>query len=327
MNRLLNSTQIKSEARRLGFYVCGIAPAQAVDTRQADAFRNWIATGKQAGMTYMANHSDLRLDPRQLTEGTQSIISVALNYYPAHHIPEQEPQIACYAYGKDYHDVLKELLRKLEAFIAEQAGPNLITRICCDTAPLLERYWAWKAGLGWIGKNTQLIIPKAGSHFFLGEILVGREADQYDHPIPSRCGNCTRCIDACPGKALEAPYRLNAGTCLSYLTIEHRGDFPAAERPKTGNRIYGCDTCQQVCPWNRFATPTHIDAFAPSEQLLNMRREDWANLTEEKYRSLFRGSAVKRAKYAGLCRNIAAMLQDTCSPLLRPEQPEKNEKP
>ena len=183
-------------------------------------------------------------------------------------------------------------------------------RLFCDTAPVLERYWAWRAGLGWIGKNTQLIIPKTGSCFFLGEIIINVDADQYDTPQTNHCGTCTRCMDACPTQALKAPFRLNAKNCLSYLTIEHRSDLPPKLGLKMSKKIYGCDECQTACPWNRFATPCRTPEFAPSPSLLNMRKEDWHRLTEEQYRVLFKGSAVKRAKYEGLMRNIVAVKDD-----------------
>lgn len=348
MRKLLSSDKIKAEALRLGFSACGLAPAEAVDETTATAFRQWLANGCQAEMTYMQNYEEKRLDPRLLVEGARTVISVALNYYPETKIPEDEYQIAWYAYGKDYHDVMKEKLKELSEFIREEEsefirkgrskairkeGSKLIReegseaiseevsyceagssptdsislRIFCDTAPVLERYWAWRSGLGWIGKNTQLIIPHSGSCFFLGEIILDREADQYDSPQQSRCGSCTRCLNACPTKALEAPYRLNSERCLSYLTIEYRGELPPDTGKKMGNKIYGCDECLKACPWNRFATPCRTVEFQPSPLLLAMRREDWHALSEEQYKVLFKGSAVKRAKYSGLRRNVEAV--------------------
>lgn len=297
---LLSSTELKAEALRLGFSACGIAPADAVDDATATSFRHWLSEGKAADMTYMGNYLDKRLDPRLLLEGARSVVSVALNYYPEQKIEENEYQLAWYAYGKDYHDVMKAKLAALQAFI----GAPLLSRAFCDTAPLLERYWAWRAGLGWIGKNTQLILPRAGSCFFLGELLIAAEADAYDSPMRNRCGSCTRCLQACPTGALEAPYSLHSGRCLSYLTIEYRGDFPPDRAKEMGQKIYGCDDCLKACPWNRFATPCHTPEFHPSPTLLTMKRADWHALTEEQYKTLFKGSAVKRAKYAGLMRNI-----------------------
>lgn len=322
---LLSSEKIKAEALRLGFSACGLAPAEAVSEEAASAFRQWLADGCQAEMAYMQNHEEKRLNPGLLVEGARTVVSVALNYYPEKTIPEDEYQIAWYAYGKDYHDVMKAKLNALLEFIREEllaettpspippseafssANPATINaRIFCDTAPVLERYWAWRAGLGWIGKNTQLIIPQAGSCFFLGEIIIGAAADSYDTPQKSRCGSCTRCLNACPTKALEAPFRLISAKCLSYLTIEHRGELPPDTGKKMGNKIYGCDECQRACPWNRYASPTKVTEFHPSPCLVNMQKQDWHQLTEEQYKALFKGSAVKRAKYQGLVRNIKA---------------------
>lgn len=372
MIKPLSSNRIKAEALRLGFSACGLAPAEAVDEGISSAFRQWIADGYQAEMAYMQNYEEKRLNPCLLVEGAQTVISVALNYYPETKIPDSEYQIAWYAYGKDYHDVMKAKLTALLAFVQEELrsetgstaevtsvatsapvststsypdsslvadtslasdstllsdstpvsdsspvsdstsypdlpSTNLNARIFCDTAPVLERYWAWRAGLGWIGKNTQLIIPQAGSCFFLGELIINVAADHYDTPQENRCGTCTRCLNACPTKAIEPPFRLNSAKCLSYLTIEYRGDFPLDTGKKMGKKIYGCDECQRACPWNRFAKPTQVDDFHPSDSLLYMRKNDWQHLTEQQYRDLFKGSAVKRAKYQGLVRNIKAV--------------------
>ncbi|GCB35741.1 tRNA epoxyqueuosine(34) reductase QueG [Bacteroides faecalis] len=315
MNKLLSSEQIKAEATRLGFSACGLAPAEAVNETVATSFRQWLADGCQAEMAYMQNYEDKRLDPRLLVEGARTVISVALNYYPDTKLPIEEYQIAWYAYGKDYHDVMKKKLNALLEFIilpstsAETIAPatsplTVSGRVFCDTAPILERYWAWRAGLGWIGKNTQLIIPHAGSCFFLGEVIINIAADNYDIPQKSRCGSCTRCIDTCPTKALEAPFRLNSKRCLSYLTIEYRGDLSPNMGQKMNKKIYGCDECQHACPWNRYSTPCKTEEFHPSPSLLQMKKSDWQSLTEEQYKTLFKGSAVKRVKYSGLMRNI-----------------------
>lgn len=349
MNKLLSSNRIKAEAQRLGFSACGLAPAEAVDGEDAGSFRKWIADGCHAEMAYMQNYEEKRLNPCLLVEGARTVISVALNYYPETKIPDNEYQIAWYAYGKDYHEVMKAKLNALLEFISKELSSEWVTsseissspissslpmpssslvivpssenisspetvvsqsietlnaRVFCDTAPVLERYWAWRTGLGWIGKNTQLIIPQSGSCFFLGEIIINRAADTYDTPQENHCGTCTHCLNACPTKALEAPFRLNSAKCLSYLTIEYRGELPPDTSKKMGNKIYGCDDCQRACPWNRFATPSKVEAFRPSPALLSMKKDDWHHLTEEQYRILFKGSAVKRAKYQGLMRNI-----------------------
>ena len=296
---------IKAEAQRLGFDACGCAAARPVSEDAQQNFRHWLAEGKQAGMDYMRNYQEVRLDPRLLVEGAQSVVSVALNYYPKQLIASDHYQFAWYAYGKDYHDVMKgKLLQLLQAI--QTQFPEAKGRAFCDAAPLLERYWAWQCGLGWIGKNCQLIIPQAGSTFFLGELVLNLPL-AYDAPLPDRCGTCDRCLQACPMHALEAPRQLNANRCLSYLTIENRGDIPIEAATAMGDCIYGCDRCQQACTWNRFAQPTTEPALQPQEAFLQMTRDDWAHLTEEQYRTLFKGSAVKRAKYAGLTRNILAV--------------------
>lgn len=296
MNSVFSSEQMKAEALRLGFSACGIAEARPVDEATATAYRRWIASGGHADMHYLENNIDKRLDPTLLLPGARSIIVVAMNYTPASRLPEGEYQIADYALGQDYHDVMRSRLRRLS-----EDG-----KICVDTVPILERYWAWQAGLGFIGRNRQLIIPGAGSMFFLGEIVTTLAADHYDQPMPERCGTCHRCLDACPTGALQ---EFDAGRCLSYQTIENRGEIDEDVKDKLGTTIYGCDRCQQVCPWNRFARPTDIAELQPRPELLAMTRRDWQQLTEDDYRRLFRGSAVKRAKYAGLMRNIEAVTE------------------
>ena len=301
------SQQIKAEAKNLGFFACGIAQADAVDPEVVASYKKWIGEGDHATMAYLENYPDKRFDPRLLMDGLKSIVSVALNYAPANHLPDGEPQFAAYALGKDYHDVVKNKLRQL----AERLGFEEY-RAFCDSAPVLERYWAVKAGLGWTGRNHQLIIPRAGSMFFLGELFLPVELI-YDEPLESRCGKCHACVDACPTKALSldgdtGKTNFDARLCLSYQTIENRGDIPSELSEKMGNTIYGCDRCQTACPWNRFSQPNETPELQPSDELLNMKREDWLALSEDDYRRLFKGSAVKRAKYAGLMRNIHEVL-------------------
>ena len=317
-----SSQQIKDRALALGFAACGIARAEPVAGEEADRLDRWLAGGCHAGMRYMENHRAIRLDPAGLVEGARSVISVALNYYPAERREPSRPYIAYYAYGKDYHDVVKRRLRQLwqailddcRAAVGEEEPPA--ARVFTDSAPILERYWAWKAGLGWIGKNTCLILPGKGSFFFLGEIVTTLEVDRYDTPLPDRCGSCERCLKACPTGALDAPRHLDASRCLSYLTIEHRGEIPAGQAERLGNRLYGCDTCQKACPWNRFATPTEVEEFRPSAELLAL---DWDTLRawdEETYRRVFAHSAVKRAKYEGLTHTIRAIRRENEPPSL-----------
>lgn len=293
------SYKIKAEALSLGFFACGIAKAEPVEEASAEAFRQWLASSCHASMEYMANNAEKRLDPTLLMPGAKSIVCVALNYCPQMLIPEDEYQIAAYAYGLDYHEVMKEKLRLLAASIGGEV------KICCDTVPILERYWAEKAGIGWIGRNRQLIIPQAGSMFFLGEIITDAEMDVYDKPATNRCGSCQACIEECPtGAIAEGCLWLDANKCLSYLTIENRGDIDRCYHNAMGNGIYGCDRCQKACPWNRFAKPTTEPLLQPCESLLNMKKDDWHKLSIDDYRQLFKGSAVKRAKYEGLMRNI-----------------------
>lgn len=294
--------RLRAEALRLGFSSFGAARAQRVDALHESALKAWLQEGRQGGMDYMTAHLDKRLDPRLLLPGARSVLSVALNYYPSRRLSEGQWQFAYYAYGKDYHEVMKARLRQLALSLGD-----VPCKICCDTVPILDRYWAWKAGLGWVGKNTNLILPHAGSYYFLGEIVVAADIDRYDTPMDSHCGTCRRCLDACPARALTAPHRLDASRCLSYLTIEHRGALPPSAPSIMGHGIYGCDRCQQACPYNRFATPTAVGEFAPSDDFMLMTPADWAGLTVERYRALFKGSAVKRAKYEGLMRNIRAV--------------------
>ncbi len=309
---------IKAVALRLGFSAVGIAKAAPVDKGTEMALRRWLETKSEADMTYMADNTEKRIDPRLLVPGVQSIVSLAMNYAPARTIPEGEYQLAAYAYGKDYHDVMRTRMKELIAnlYAVEKKASRLTltketyaannARCFVDTAPVLERYWASKAGLGWMGKNHQLIIPRAGSMFFLGEVFLPYKVDVYDTPMPSRCGKCRRCLEACPTRAIRESKPFVAQRCLSYQLIENRSNLSSEACQAMGSTIYGCDRCQTACPWNRYATPNTELAFQPSSDLLAMRKEDWKRLTIEDYRRLFKGSAVKRAKYEGLMRNIRA---------------------
>lgn len=305
----LSTSFLKSSASRLGFSACGVAPAASVDGGVADTFRQWIAEGNHAEMAYLANNVEKRLDPTLLVEGAQSVVSVALNYYPAKLLDaESQYEFAWYAYGQDYHEVMKNRLNELAEALLADVGGEVHYRVFCDTAPVLERYWAWRCGLGWIGKNTQLIIPRAGSAFFLGEIIIDRPFTNYDEPMEGRCGTCTKCLNACPTKALVKPYMLDARRCLSYLTIEYRGEtLPIEAAHAMGNCVYGCDRCQQTCPWTQFAYPTEVEEFMPKAEFATLSRGQLQHLTVEEYCHVFRGSAVKRAKYEGLMRNVRAV--------------------
>ncbi len=313
---MLSSLIIKQEAKRLGFFACGIAKALPVDEDMRKQYQKWLENGNEAEMHYMANNVEKRLDPRLLVPGVKTIVSVALNYAPKETLPTGEYQLAAYALGLDYHDLMKERLRLLAENISptplpspsQIEGENLV-RCFCDTAPVLERYWAMKAGLGWIGKNHQLIIPHAGAMFFLGEVFLPFEVDSYDTPLLNRCGSCHRCLDACPTKAISEKPTFKTEKCLSYQLIENRGELSSEAKAAMGNTIYGCDRCLTACPWNRFATPSTEPSLQVKPELLMMTKEDWHNLTVEEYRKLFKGSAVKRVKFEGLKRNIAAKEQ------------------
>lgn len=298
------SQLIKEKALKIGFDACGFSKAEKVEDKDILSLRSWLDNNYHGEMAYMANHFDKRINPTLLVENAKSIISVALNYYPHKKQEEDVPQFAYYAYGKDYHDIVKEMLRLLLNYI-QTLQPDINGRVFCDTAPLLERYWAMRAGLGFIGKNSLLIIPKKGSYFFLGEIVIDTVLD-YDAPCTLSCGRCTRCLEACPTKALAIPAVVNAEKCISYQTIENKGEIDSNIVPNMSNRFYGCDICQQVCPWNRYARPHKTEEFNPSQAFLSLDEASIETLSTEEYQRIFKGSAVKRAKLSGLKRNLKA---------------------
>lgn len=303
--RLITSLQIKAEAQSLGFLSCGIARAEPVSETEAAGFEAWLNAGHAADMDWLRRHTQLRLDPRRLLPTAKSVVAVALSYAPEERLNPDGYQMAAYALGRDYHDIMRGKLRQLAAKIGASD-----CRVCCDTAPIPERYWAWKAGLGWLGRNHQLITPQGGSMVFLGELLLSEELEP-DTPLPSRCGTCRACLNACPTRALDPDTSaFDARRCLSYQTIEHRGPLSTEAAKALGGCIYGCDRCQLACPWNSRKAPLTEPALRPSAELKAMTRADWHSLTEEQYRVLFRGSAVKRAKYEGLMRNIRAAEAD-----------------
>jgi len=305
MDLRILSREIKKQALALGFNACGFCRADYIGDEQAMKLKNWLDDGYYAGMEYMARNFEKRCNPALLVDNAKSVICVALNYYPSRKQDEKNPQFAYYAYGKDYHDVMKAKLELLFGFI-RSIYPDAEGRCFCDTAPLPERYWATKAGIGFVGKNTMLIIPGKGSFFFLGEIILDIELE-YDEPIKVSCGGCTRCLDSCPTQALEGKYQLNPRKCISYQTIENKGEIDRDIISELGNCLYGCDICQQVCPWNRFAQPHNVPEFVPQEGLLDLSFDKLQKLSEDEYRRLFKGSAVKRAKYKGLMRNFRAL--------------------
>jgi epoxyqueuosine reductase len=294
---------LKKEAALLGFGFCGIAKAEFLK-EEAHHLENWLNEGMHGKMAYMENHFDKRLDPCKLVEGAVSVIVLGYNYFPVKEIPaENNYIISKYAYGKDYHFVIKEKLKTLIEGLKEAAG-EIQARAFVDSAPVLERAWAVRAGLGWIGKNSLLINPKLGSFFFLAEIITDLELD-FDKPKNNDfCGACRNCIDACPTGAIVSPKVVDARKCLSYLTIELKDEIPEEFAGKFNDRIFGCDICQDVCPWNRFSKPCSEPQFEPVQQLTDLNKDDWENLSEEDFKRFFNDSAVKRTKFTGLMRNI-----------------------
>ncbi len=302
-NKAKYTAMIKNQARQLGFMDCGIAPAGFLET-EAPRLEAWLKQGFHGEMQYMENYFDKRLDPRLLVDGARSVISLSLNYYTdAQQTDANAPRISKYAYGTDYHTVIKDKLKQLLQFITDNIG-EVNGRAFVDSAPVLDKAWAKKAGLGWIGKNTNLINKHTGSFFFLAELIVDLELDYDIEPTADHCGTCTRCIDACPTEAIVGPYVVDGSKCISYLTIELKNEIPAAFKGKMDDWMFGCDVCQDVCPWNRFSVLHNEPAFKPHPDLLEMSGRDWQEITEETFKKVFKGSAVKRAKYAGLQRNI-----------------------
>ncbi len=290
----MTSALIKQEALRLGFDACGICKAEFTG-EHAVYLQKWIDNGYNGEMDYMKNNVEKRSNTRLLVENAKSVIVTALNYYPKKTQNPENPQFSYHAYGKDYHIVVKEKLKQLYEYINREIFP-VTGRFFCDTAPLLEKYNAQKSGLGWIGKNTQLIIPGKGSFFFLGEIIIDKELD-YDIPQTNKCGNCQKCVDACPVNALIAPFQLDARRCISYLTIEDKSEL---SRPLPNNIIYGCDICNKVCPHNQLATPTKIIEFHPSDQFLNLDKNAILAMDEKSFHKIFKDSPVKRIGLAHL---------------------------
>lgn len=301
MNKITHTQFIKDAAYQLGFSIVGVAPAHPL-TEEAKQLETWLNQGRHGSMKYMENHFEKRTDPTQLFPGAKSIICLAFNYFnPEKQQDTDAPKLSKYAYGKDYHQVLKKKLFQLVEKIQEKI-PDFQSKVAVDSVPIMERQWAQKAGLGWLGKNTLLINNKKGSYFFLSEIICDIEL-AYDYPINDFCGTCTACIDACPTNALQ-PYLIDAQKCISYLTIELKEEIPASFAGKMENWMFGCDICQDVCPWNRFSSPHQEPDFNPHPDLLVMKKEEWENLDLETFNLLFKKSAVKRAKYDGLKKNI-----------------------
>ncbi|GAC1308719.1 MAG: tRNA epoxyqueuosine(34) reductase QueG [Mucilaginibacter sp.] len=302
-NRAIYSSLIKKEAKELGFMFCGISKAEFLE-EEAPRLEAWLKKGMHGEMQYMENHFDKRLDPRLLVDGARSVISLGLNYYPGKQPADPfAPKISKYAYGDDYHSVIKEKLKKLLEILNDRIG-EINGRAFVDSAPVLDKAWAKRSGMGWIAKNTNLINKNYGSFFFLAELIIDIDLE-YDIPATAdHCGTCTRCIDACPTEAIVAPYIVDGSRCISYLTIELKNEIPQEFKGKMDNWMFGCDICQDVCPWNKFSVLHQEPAFEPHPELLNFSSRDWEDITEDIFTAVFKNSAVKRTKFKGLKRNI-----------------------
>jgi len=303
LNKQAYSHLIKTEAKNLGFLFCGIAKAEFLED-EAPRLETWLHKNRHGEMRYMENHFDKRLDPRLLVDGARSVISLGLNYYTddTQHDP-LAPKISKYAYGVDYHTVIKDKLKQLLAIINDKIG-EVGGRAFVDSAPVLDKVWAKKAGLGWIGKNSNLINKKTGSFFFLAELIVDIELEYDIEPTADHCGTCTRCMDACPTEAIVAPYIVDGSRCISYLTIELKNEIPQEFKGKMDNWMFGCDICQDVCPWNKFSVLHNEPSFTPHTGLLGINKNDWHEITEDIFQKVFKNSAVKRTKFNGLKRNL-----------------------
>lgn len=303
-----NTALIKAEASRLGFSFAGVSTAGFLE-EEASRLEQWLAGNMHGAMSYMERNFDKRLDPRLLVEGAKSVLSLLLNYYPAEMQTGTDiPKISRYAYGKDYHIVIKEKLYELLEFIRNNIG-EVSGRAFTDSAPVLDRAWASKSGLGWVGKNSNLISPKAGSYFFIAELILDLELIP-DGPIADHCGTCTRCIDACPTGAIIKPAVVDGSKCISYFTIELKDAIPVEMKGKFDNWAFGCDICQEVCPWNRFSQPTNETAFAINKSIATWRQNDWDEITEDVFNKIFSDSPLSRTGFKGMKRNLKFLKDD-----------------
>lgn len=297
------SQLIKQKAEKFGFQSCGISKAEFLE-EEAPRLETWLNKGYHGEMQYMENHFDKRLNPTLLVDGAKSVISLSYNYFPKVKIDEiNNFKISKYAYGEDYHEVIKDILKEMVAELQEEIG-EFGFRVFVDSAPVLEKAWARKSGLGWVGKNANLITKKHGSFYFLAEIICDLELE-YDLAVTDHCGSCRACIDACPTQAIVSDRIVDGSKCISYATIELKNEIPDYFNGKMDDWIFGCDVCQDVCPWNRFSAPTLQEKFAPNFQKLNFRKNEWKELTQELFSEIFKKSAVKRTKFSGLMRNIS----------------------
>ena len=298
---------IKGEAKRLGFLSCGVAKAGFLE-EEAPRLEKWLNKSMHGEMGYMENHFDKRLDPTKLVDGAKSIVSLLLNYYPSERQNSDSYKISKYAFGTDYHFVIKHKLKELLFFIENEIG-EVNGRAFVDSAPVLDKVWAAKSGLGWMGKHSNLLTKEVGSFYFIAELIIDLELD-YDTPTTDHCGTCRACIDACPTEAIVAPYVVDGSKCISYFTIELKNEIPSGFKGQFDDWMFGCDVCQDVCPWNRFSTSHNEPLFDPHPELLSMSKQDWHELTEEVFKKVFKKSAVKRTKFAGLKRNISFLNED-----------------
>ena len=293
---------IKAEAKRLGFLSCGISKAEFLE-EEAPQLEHWLHNNMHGNMHYMENHFDKRLDPTLLVEGSKSVISLTYNYYTdAVQQDADAPKISKYAYGVDYHYVIKDKLNQLLEYIKDEIG-DVHGRAFVDSAPIMEKAWAKKSGLGWIGKHSNLITQKVGSYYFIAELIVDLDLE-VDHAVTDHCGSCTACIDACPTQAITEPYKVDGSKCISYFTIELKENIPSEMKGQLDHWMFGCDVCQEVCPWNRFSKNHSEPLFNPNPKLLSMSKKDWEEITQETFNKVFKKSAVKRTKYSGLKRNV-----------------------
>ena len=300
-----NSQLIKKLAKEIGFGSCGISKARFLKEEEKN-FENWLKQGNQGTMSYLERNFDKRLNPQKLVPGSKSVISLTFNYFPPRKILKKNSFIISkYAYGKDYHFVIKKKLKTLFSLIKEKIG-NIEGRVFVDSAPIHERAWAKISGLGWIGKNSLLLNKKMGSYFFLAEIICDLELE-YDTPVTDHCGTCTKCIDACPTNAITQAQVIDANKCISYLTIENKNEIPPELSKSFNNYIFGCDICQDVCPWNKFSKPHDEKEFLPNDEVSNFSNKDLEELTHDTFNIIFKNSAIQRTRFEGLKRNIKAV--------------------
>ncbi len=300
-NKEKNTLFIKAEAKRLGFMSCGISKAGFLE-EEAPRLENWLMQNHHGQMTYMEEYFDKRLDPTLLVPDSKSVISLLVNYYPSEFQNPESYKISKYAYGKDYHNVIKKKVVKLLKSIKREIG-DVPGRAFVDMAPIMDKAWAAKSGLGWIGKNSNLLTQKVGSFYFIAQLVIDLDLE-YDHATTDHCGSCTACIDACPTQAIVQPYVVDGSKCISYFTIELKENMPNEMKGKLDDWMFGCDVCQDVCPWNKFSKPHNEPAFLPYPELLSYTKKDWEEITEDTFAKVFTNSPLKRAQWEGVKRNI-----------------------